>query len=82
MLTVGPNLPDSKLELAEFHKLLFAVDFGPECETALPYVLSLATTLAAQISLLYVVPETGALHQESHQGARLPAAKAPRNGDG
>ncbi len=64
VLTVGPNLPDSKLELADFHKLLFAVDFSPECEVALPYVLSLATMLAAQLSLLYVIPETEALHQD------------------
>lgn len=67
VLTVGPNLPDSKLELAEFHKLLFAVDFSPECEAALPYVLSMATMLAAQLSLLYVVPETEALHQDPNR---------------
>lgn len=67
VLTVGPNLPDCKLELADFHKLLFAVDFSPECEAALPYVLSLATMLPAQLSLLYVVPETQALHQDPNR---------------
>lgn len=53
VLTVGPSVPVRPPE--DFHRILFATDFGPASLHALPYAISLATESSARLTLLHVV---------------------------
>ncbi|MGA8489688.1 MAG: universal stress protein [Terriglobales bacterium] len=53
VLTVGPAVPTQSPK--EFHRILFATDFGSASLHALPYAVSLATENKARLTLLHVV---------------------------
>ncbi len=55
VLTVGPAVPAEKGCTKEFHKILFATDFGPASLHALHYAISLATESNARLIVLHVV---------------------------
>ena len=56
VLTIGPNVPQPASETVEFKRILFATDFGPASNAALPYALSLAEDHRAKLFLLHMVP--------------------------
>ncbi len=53
VLTVGPSVPVQPAK--EFHRILFATDFGQASLHALPYAISLASESNARLTLLHVV---------------------------
>jgi len=53
VLTVGPAVPAHPPK--EFHRILFATDFGPASLHALPYAISLANESNARLTLLHAV---------------------------
>lgn len=55
VLTVGPAVPVEPAGPQEFHRILFATDFGPASVHALQYAISLATESKARLLLLHVV---------------------------
>lgn len=55
VLTVGPNVPQPVPETAEFKRILFATDFGPASNAALPHALSFAEDYRAKLFLLHMV---------------------------
>ncbi|HXZ79620.1 MAG TPA: universal stress protein [Terriglobales bacterium] len=55
VLTVGPNSIVSAALTGEFHKVLFATEFGPASEKAVPYALFFARESGGELILLYVV---------------------------
>jgi nucleotide-binding universal stress UspA family protein len=54
VLTVGPAVPES-VGPKEFHRILFATDFGPSSLNALQCAISLAVESKARLMLLHVV---------------------------
>lgn len=55
VLTVGPNVPRADPH-HEFQRILFATDFGPASDKALPYALSLAESYRARLIVLHLLP--------------------------
>lgn len=55
VLTVGPAVPAEPDSPKEFHRILFATDFGPASIHALRHAISLATESNARLLLLHVV---------------------------
>ncbi len=55
VLTVGPAVPTEPLCPKEFHRILFATDFGQASIHALHHAISLATESKARLMLLHVV---------------------------
>jgi nucleotide-binding universal stress UspA family protein len=55
VLTVGPTVPTESAGPKEFHRILFATDFGPASIHALQHAISLATESNARLLLLHVV---------------------------
>jgi nucleotide-binding universal stress UspA family protein len=55
VLTVGPAVPAEPAGPKEFHRILFATDFGPASIHALQHAISLATENKARLLLLHVV---------------------------
>ena len=58
VLTVGPGVAPRAEGVAEFQRILYATDFSPESQTALPYAVSLAQENQARLTLLHVVETT------------------------
>ncbi|HTS35958.1 MAG TPA: universal stress protein [Candidatus Solibacter sp.] len=58
VLTVGPHVAGADSAPTEFHRILFATDFGPGSAKAFPYALSLAEDYQAQLVLLHMIMET------------------------
>jgi len=56
VLTVGPHVPESFPGSEGLKKILFATDFGPASDKAVPYALSLAQEYGAKLILLHVLP--------------------------
>lgn len=56
VLTVGPKAMPPAADKSEFRNILFATDFGPAAEAALPYALFLAESCGAKLVLLHMVP--------------------------
>ena len=57
VLTVGPKASDQPLEEEEFRHIVYATDFGPTSERALPYALSLAKEHQARLTLMHVAED-------------------------
>jgi nucleotide-binding universal stress UspA family protein len=57
VLTIGPWARDGAHNAAQFHRVLFATDFGPEAVNAAPYAISLAEEHQARLTLLNVIHE-------------------------
>lgn len=55
VLTVGPAVPTDNVSAKEFHRILFATDFGAASLRALPYALSLAKASNAKLVLLHIL---------------------------
>ena len=55
VLTIGPNVRSGAHNRAQFHRLLFATNFGPESTAAAPYAVSLATENKARLVLIHVM---------------------------
>ncbi|HMK29224.1 MAG TPA: universal stress protein [Terriglobales bacterium] len=64
VMTVGPNAAVPSPLSGEFHRILFATDFSPASEKALPYATFFAQQSGAKLMLLHVV-----------QGAPLPSGE-------
>jgi len=60
VLTVGPH---SETEAGRLKSVLYATDFGPESQAAVPYAISIAQENQAELTLLHVIeaPKTGEL---------------------
>ncbi len=68
VLTVGPHVTRWEIE-GKLRHILFATDFGPESEHALPFALFLAESNQARLTLLHVAPEPGVALPEPEPGA-------------
>lgn len=60
VLTFGPHSTRWNADV-RLHHILFATDFGPESEHALPYAFSLAEENHARLTMVHVSPEPGAV---------------------
>jgi nucleotide-binding universal stress UspA family protein len=56
VLTVGPHVTEPSSASGGLKNILFATDFGPASDKALPYALSLAQEYDAKLILVHVVP--------------------------
>jgi nucleotide-binding universal stress UspA family protein len=56
VLTIGPHAALADSGITEFHRILFATDFGRASANAFPYALSLAEDYQAKLVLLHMVP--------------------------
>ena len=59
VLTIGPSTRVGAHSGGSFHSVLYATDFNPEAEAALPYAISLAQENQAKLNLLHVLPKPG-----------------------
>jgi nucleotide-binding universal stress UspA family protein len=57
VLTVGPHAQDITAGEKELREILYATDFSPESQAAVPYAVSIALALEAHLNLLHVVEE-------------------------
>lgn len=55
VLTIGPFAAAGSLEVARFHRILFATDFSTQATAAAPHALSLAQEHHARLLLVHVV---------------------------
>lgn len=55
VLTIGPQVRSGTPDGGRFHRLLFATDFTPASQAALPWAMSLAQENRACLTLLHVV---------------------------
>lgn len=55
VLTIGPDAPAETLSAKQFHRILFATDFGPASLSALPFAISLATENKAKLILFHAL---------------------------
>jgi nucleotide-binding universal stress UspA family protein len=55
-LTVGPHVAEPTDSRRAFHNIVFATDFGPASDKALPYALSVAEDYGSKLVLLHVIP--------------------------
>ena len=57
VLTVGPKASDEPPEEEKLRHILYATDFGPASENALPYAVSLAEEHQARLTLMHVAED-------------------------
>jgi nucleotide-binding universal stress UspA family protein len=57
VLTVGPNASALAERPGEISSILFATDFSPESNAAVPFAVSLAQEFQARLTLLHVIEE-------------------------
>ncbi|MGH9681036.1 MAG: universal stress protein, partial [Candidatus Acidiferrales bacterium] len=57
VLTVGPNVSAEPGSVADIHTILFPTEFSPECQSAIPFAVSLAEENQARLYLLHVEPD-------------------------
>jgi nucleotide-binding universal stress UspA family protein len=57
VLTVGPHSQEISGSEKELREVLYATDFSPESQAAVPHAVSIALALQAHLSLLHVVEE-------------------------
>jgi nucleotide-binding universal stress UspA family protein len=76
VLTIGPQVRSGSHNGARFRRVLFATDFSPEAEAALPYAVSLARKASGRLILLHVVRKFGARNMSEVQPAQLSVAEA------
>lgn len=65
VLTAGPRISNQPPYEEEFRHILYATDFSPASERALPYALSLAQEHQAHMTLLHVVQDIDAVSAKS-----------------
>ncbi len=65
VMTVGPQVKEEAPKEVELKNILFATDFGPGAETAVPFAFSLAQEHGARLTLLHVIEEATAFTEES-----------------
>jgi len=68
VLTVGPHVSKEAERRLEMREILFATDFSPESQRALPYAVSMAQEHQARLTLMNVAiaPKTGDLVNPQH----------------
>ena len=76
VLTIGPQVHSLSQNGARFHRVLFATDFTPEAEAALPYAISLARQAGGRLILLHVVRKLGARNKTEAGPVELSVAEA------
>lgn len=59
VMTIGPATRVGAHSGGSFHSVLYATDFNPEAEAAMPYALSIAQENQAKLHLLNVLPKPG-----------------------
>ncbi len=70
VLTVGPRDSDQPPVGEGFRHILYATDFSPASETALPYALSLAQEHQARLTLLHVAQDIDGVSAKSISNSR------------
>ena len=70
VLTCGPHCTRWDLD-GRLRHIVFATDFGPESEHALPYALSLAEENHARLTMVHVSPQPGLVLPEMGPGAMV-----------
>jgi nucleotide-binding universal stress UspA family protein len=73
VLTVGPSAPPAG-DRTRFQRILFATDFSPESEAAVPYLFSLAQENHSMLFLLHVMPQLEARTSEEVRWFELSVA--------